>query len=78
MALPRKDVRAAVDDPIHRALVIFAKRDGVTVAEYVEKLIQTDVSSKVEKTLGDYHELTAAGLIGKNPDLFGSAGSAKP
>jgi hypothetical protein len=77
MALPRKDVRAAVDDAVHKALVIFARRDGVTVAEYVEKLIQTDVSSKVEKTLGDYHELTAAGLIGKNPDLFGALGNPK-
>jgi hypothetical protein len=50
MALERKDVRTAVDDEVHKALVIFAKISGVTVAEYVEKLIQADVSVKVSTT----------------------------
>lgn len=71
MALDRKDVRAAVDDEVHKALVIFARRESCTVAEYVEKLIQADVSAKVTKTVGDYHELSRAGIIGKTSDLFG-------
>jgi len=72
MALERKDVRAAVDDEVHKALVIFARRAGITVAEYVEGLIQHDVSTKVSKTIGDYHELARAGIVGKTPDLFGN------
>jgi hypothetical protein len=71
LSVDRKDVRTSVDDEVHRALVIFARREGSTVAEYVEKLIQKDVSGKVTKTVGDYHELARAGIVGKNPDLFG-------
>lgn len=75
MGVDRKDVRAAVDEEVHRALVIFAKRDGITVAEYVEKLIQADVSEKVEVVSGAYHELARAGLVGKTPDSSGKTRS---
>ena len=71
MALERKDVRAAVDDEVHKALVVFAKRAKLTVAEYVEKLIQADVSVKVEETIEHYHELARVGIVGKTSDLFG-------
>jgi hypothetical protein len=71
MALERKDVRSAVDDEVHKALVIFAKHAGVTVAEYVEKLIQADVSVKVSTTIEHYHDLARVGIVGKTPDLFG-------
>ena len=71
MALERKDVRTAVDDEVHKALVIFARHAGVTVAEYVEKLIQDDVSVKVSVTIEHYHELARVGIVGKTPDLFG-------
>lgn len=71
MALERKDVRTAVDDEVHKALVIFAKISGVTVAEYVEKLIQADVSVKVTETIEHYHELARVGIVGKTSDLFG-------
>jgi len=71
MAIERKDVRAAVDDEVHKALVIFARHAGVTVAEYVEKLIQADVSVKVTATIEHYHDLARVGIVGKTPDLFG-------
>lgn len=71
MALDRKDVRAAVDDEVHRALVVFAKRRGITVAEYVEELIQADISRRVAEITDGYHELARAGIVGKTPDLFG-------
>lgn len=71
MALDRKDVRAAVDDEVHKALVIFARHAGVTVAEYVEKLIQADVSVKVSATIEHYHDLAKVGIVGKTPDMFG-------
>jgi hypothetical protein len=71
MALERKDVRTAVDDEVHKALVIFARHAGTTVAEYVEKLIQDDVSAKVSVTIEHYHELAKAGIVGRTPDFFG-------
>lgn len=71
MALERKDVRAAVDDDVHKALVIFARHADCTVAEYVEKLIQADVSAKVTVTIEHYHELAKAGIVGKTSDWVG-------
>lgn len=71
MALERKDVRAAVDDDVHKALVIFARHADVTVAEYVEKLIQADISVKVSATIEHYHDLARVGIVGKTPDMFG-------
>jgi hypothetical protein len=71
VALERKDVRAAVDDEVHKALVIFARHAGCTVAEYVENLIQADVSAKVSVTIEHYHELAKAGIVGRNADWVG-------
>jgi hypothetical protein len=71
MALERKDVRAAVDDEVHKALVIFARHADCTVAEYVEKLIQADVSAKVSVTIEHYHELAKAGIVGRSQDWVG-------
>lgn len=71
MALERKDVRAAVDDEVHKALVIFARHAGITVAEYVERLIQADVSVKVTTTIEHYHDLARVGIVGKTSELFG-------
>jgi hypothetical protein len=68
MALDRKDVRATVDHDIHAALVVFAKRSNCSVAEYVEKLIQVDVSSKVGDVRDAYDDLVRAGLLRKNPE----------
>ena len=71
MALDRKDVRTAVDDEVHKALVIFARHNNCTVAEYVEKLIQADVSAKVAVTIEHYHELARVGIVGKTSDWVG-------
>lgn len=72
MGVPRKDVRATVDDEVHKALVIFARRAGKTVAEYVEELVQADVSSKIGEINDGYHELARVGLVGKSPDFPGA------
>lgn len=71
MALERKDVRTAVDDDVHKALVVFARQAGYTVAEYVEQLIQEDVSAKVSTTIERYRDLARAGLVGTGTDPFG-------
>lgn len=53
MGLPRRDVRAKVDDDVHRDLVACCNLDGVDIAEYIEKLIVRDV----KKRIGDAIEL---------------------
>lgn len=68
MALPRKDVRAAVDDEVHQRLVWCANRSGVSVAVYVEQLIQADTSNKVDNVVETYDDLERAGLVRRNPE----------
>lgn len=68
MALERKDVRAAVDDEVHKALVVFAKHDNCSVAEYVERLIQADISKRLAEVRDTYDALARAGLVRKMPE----------
>jgi hypothetical protein len=68
MALERKDVRAAVDDEVHKALVVFARRANKSVAEYVESLIQADISVKVDEVRTAYDDVARVGLLRKNPE----------
>jgi hypothetical protein len=68
MALPRKDVRAAVDDEVHQRLVWCAKRAGISVAIYVEQLIQADTSNKVDLVIETYDDLARSGLARKNSE----------
>lgn len=62
MALPRKDVRALVEPEIHSGLTVFAEIDGVTVAEYVERLISADISKRVRDASLAVERLRAAGI----------------
>lgn len=71
MAAPRKDVRLDLDEIEHARLKWCASKDGLSIAEYVEKLIQADTTSKIDHVVDDYHDLVRSGLVGKTPDLFG-------
>lgn len=71
MGLPRKDVRATVEHEIHGALSVYAEIDGLTVAEYVEKLITADISKRVGAHIQADAPLRDLGLIRKNPDQPG-------
>lgn len=64
MAAPRKEARVFLDDREHARLKWNADRAGLTIAEYLEKLIQADNASKVDKVVSDYHDLVRVGLVG--------------
>lgn len=68
MAAPRKEARAFLDEDEHARLKWVADRAGLTVAEYLEKLIQADNASKIDKVVDDYHALVRAGIVGKSPE----------
>lgn len=72
MALPRKDVRAALDHDIHGALTVFADIDHLTIAEYVEKLIVADISTRVANHSRADQPLRDLGLIRQTPDKSGT------
>lgn len=71
MAVPRKDVRLTLEEMEHARLTWCAAKHGVTIAEYVEKLIQAATASNIDHVVDDYHDLVRSGLVGKTPDLFG-------
>lgn len=73
MAVPRKDVRLTLEEMEHARLTWCAAKAGITIAEYVEKLIQADTSSKVDGVVENYHDLVRSGIIGKTTDLFGDS-----
>jgi hypothetical protein len=68
MAIPRKDVRALVEPDIHGALTVFAEIDGVTVAEYVEKLIAADISKRVRDATLAVDRLRELGISRRSPE----------
>jgi len=77
MAIPRKDVRAVVEPEIHSGLTVFAEIDGVTVAEYVEKLITVDISKRVRDATLAADKLRSAGISWKSPEESGVVGKGR-
>lgn len=74
MGLPRKDVRTVVEPEIHSGLTVFADIDGITVAEYVEKLITADISKRVRDASLAAARLADVGITWKNPEESGVVG----
>jgi hypothetical protein len=73
MAVPRKDVRLTLEEIEHSRLTWCAAKAGVTIAEYVETLIQADTSSQIDAVVDRYHDLVRSGIVGKTAELFGDA-----
>jgi hypothetical protein len=71
MAAPRKEARAFLDESEHKRLLWNAKRANCTVAEYLEKLIQADNASKIDRVVSDYHALVRDGLVGNFTETAG-------
>lgn len=47
MSLERQDVRAKLDHDDHRALVCICDLDGVTIAEFVERLLVPVIRKRI-------------------------------
>lgn len=77
MAVPRKDVRLTLEEMEHARLTWNAARSGVTIAEYVERLIQADNSKNIDDVVDAYHDLVRAGIVGKTTDIFGEPGKVR-
>lgn len=73
MALPRKDARTTLDHEVHGALTVYADIDHLTVAEYIERLVVRDITSRVAAHIEADGPLRDLGLIRKNPDSPGKA-----
>jgi hypothetical protein len=67
MSLERQDVRAKLDPDDHRALVRICDVDGVTIAEFVEKLLVPVIRKRV-------HD---ANLLARDFPLEGISGNGR-
>ena len=67
MSLERQDVRAKLDPDDHRALVRICDIDGVTIAEFVEKLLVPVIRKRV-------HD---ANLLARDFPLEGISGNGR-
>lgn len=67
MSLERQDVRAKLDPDDHRALVRICDIDGVTIAEFIERLVVPVIRKRV-------HD---ANLLARDFPLPGTSGSSR-
>lgn len=71
MALDRKDVRAKLDDVVHQALKLFARLDGITEAEFIERIVVPVVERRIADANLAAAELARLGIIGNNRESLG-------
>jgi hypothetical protein len=63
MALDRKDARTTLDHDVHAQLLMYADKDQVTVAEYIERLVVSDVTTRSRDAIETVERLRSLGII---------------
>lgn len=71
LTLPRKDVRAKLDAGLHEALKIFADIDGVTEADFIERIVVPVLQRRIADATVATERLARAGIIGQNREASG-------
>lgn len=74
MSLERQDVRAKLDPEDHRALVRICDIDGVTIAEFIERLVVPVVHKRVHDANLLARDFPLPGTSGSNRESPGGGG----
>jgi hypothetical protein len=74
MSLERQDIRAKLDPDDHRALVAICNIDGVTIAEFIERLVVPVIRKRVHDANLLAHEFPVAGTSGNGRESLGGRG----
>lgn len=74
MSLERQDVRAKLDPEDHRALVAICNIDGLTIAEFIERLVVPVIRKRVHDANLLAHEFPVAGTSGSGRESLGGRG----
>ena len=74
MSLERQDVRAKLDPDDHRALVAICNIDGLTIAEFIERLVVPVIRKRVHDANLLAHEFPVAGTSGRGRESLGGRG----
>jgi hypothetical protein len=72
MALDRKDARTTMDHDIHAQLTMYADKDDLTVAEYIERLVVRDVTSRSTDAIETVERLKGLGIIPTQSEKVGN------
>jgi hypothetical protein len=71
MSLERQDVRTKLDPEDHRALVRICDVDGVTIAEFVERLLVPAIRKRVHDANLLARDFPQAGISGSERESAG-------
>ena len=68
MSLERKDVRGYLDADLHAALIAICEADGITSAEFIERLLVPVIQKRIHDaiTLADF--LQRHGITRSDPE----------
>jgi hypothetical protein len=71
MALERKDVRAKLDPPFHKALTIICDADHMDICDWIEKLIVNEIRRRVHEAQSIASETADLGINGTQREIPG-------
>lgn len=76
MSLERQDARCKLDPEDHAALLAICDLDGVTIAEFVERLLVPVIRKRVHDAIELHHRIGHLGIPGNNRETPGEAAKA--
>jgi len=74
VSLERQDIRAKLDPDDHRALVAICNIDGLTIAEFIERLIVPVIRKRVHDANVLAHDFPVPGISGSRRESTGGRG----
>jgi hypothetical protein len=77
MSLERKDVRTKLDAELHAALKVFARLDGFTEAEWVERVLVPEIRRRIGDATVAAAELARLGISGSLREDLGTFGKGR-
>lgn len=74
MSLDRKDIRGKLDPDFHAAFIAICEADGVTQAEFIERVLAPIIRDRVHAATVIAEKTVGLGLTGNNRESSGAAG----
>lgn len=74
MSIERPDVKPRLDHDVHAMLKVFARLDGVSIAEWCELVITAAVHKRASDATVAAAELQRLGILGKSRESPGGTG----
>lgn len=66
MSVERKDIRGKLDPDLHRALKVICDAEGVTEAEFIERVLVPVIRRRVHEAIEIADAVRGSGITGRN------------